>query len=91
MSTTADDRSALARARVHARRQCRERLGVKLTRNLRGRIVSQLLSGRAEFVQMGNKPLRTIWRVDLNGETVRVVYDERIREVVSLWSEREIS
>lgn len=71
------------RMRRHAKRRCRERLGFALTKNVRGNIVSQMLSGRAKFLSV--RGVRTRWLVKLQGQIVKVVFDERWKEVVTLW------
>jgi hypothetical protein len=83
---TAERKRSIVRAgmRQHARRRMVERAGLKLTRNLRGMIVSQMLSGRAVFLATGYKATRTIWLVLIEGRGVRVVYDEAVRELVTV-------
>lgn len=80
----------LANLRRHAKRRALERLGLKLTRNLRGEIVAQILGGRGVFLGMGHGPLRTRWGVILRGVYCHVIYDERAKEVCTIfpWGRR---
>jgi hypothetical protein len=75
---------AAEQLRRHARRRSLQRLGRPLNRNLRGEIVSQILGGRGLFLGIGNTAMRTKWLVLIGGRAVKVVYDERERELCTL-------
>jgi hypothetical protein len=82
----------------HARRRVKARFGVKLTRNLRGELLSQMVSGRAKFLGAGGQIGRYRWLVILRGKTAIAVYDEFAREFCTVFestpkcfSKREVS
>jgi hypothetical protein len=79
---------ARARIRRHARKRAMERFGINLSRTVRASITSQILSGKGMFVSCGRDALRTCWLVIVAGKLARVVYDERLCELVTMYPAR---
>lgn len=74
-------------ARIHARRRARERLGIKLSEPLKASMVAAMQNGGAKFLRCGKIPTRTRWALKICGQRVVAIYDEKIEEIVSIWSD----
>lgn len=71
--------------REHCRRRTRERLGIKLTRNLRATILADIRSGRATFLNRDCAfETRSVYLVRVGTRTCRVVYCNRLDELITV-------
>ena len=79
--------SRLMAYRIHARRRCRKRYGLKLTRNRYAQIVADIQAGRAEY--LGRSPSgRQVWLANLGTQTGIVVYDTEDKSLVTFLKRR---
>lgn len=68
--------------RRHAKRRLAERFGVEASNRDLAEWVAAIRLGRARFVE--RQSLRvTVWDVDHNGRTIRLVYDKHRGEIVT--------
>jgi hypothetical protein len=72
------------RARRHARRRAAKRLGWTMNQNRRAELLAQMLNGTARFLGTGHVPTRTQWICQYAGCKFRVVFCERLREIVTV-------
>lgn len=72
--------------RVHARRRMRQRFGIELGEVRRRSIVQAIQSGRARFVRRQSCRV-TLWRVEVDGVEVAIVYDSKRKEIVTILPE----
>jgi hypothetical protein len=66
----------------HARRRFEGRFDIHLNDNEYLQLVNKIQQGRAEFVERQSNRV-TIWNVDHQDKTIRVVYDKRTKVIVS--------
>lgn len=68
---------------IHARRRMRQRFGIEMGQVRRRMIVQAIQAGKAEF--LGRQSCRvTLWRVEVDGAKLSVVYDNKRKEIVTV-------
>ncbi|HEY7115132.1 MAG TPA: hypothetical protein VH475_01020 [Tepidisphaeraceae bacterium] len=80
-----DDQRCRKALRRHSRRRAEARWNTKLTRNLRAMLIHRMLSGQARFLGTGHTAYRTRWELIIGGHLRRFVYDEKARELVTVY------
>jgi len=69
--------------KVHARRRCKERHGILLTRNMLSFFVKAIQRGRAEFIDRTSLT-RTKWKVFYGKRYYRVIYSSSTKGIVTV-------
>jgi len=68
--------------RVHAVRRAAERYGLSMNHRKLRILVDDIQKGRGEFVRRQSHRV-SIWRIDVEGHSVRVVYDKLRKTIVT--------
>lgn len=72
---------------IHARKRFAQRFGIFLTKKLKAEIVQMIHNGFATFVEKQTNRV-SLFDVQIEGKTIRVVYDKQRKNIVSaLWPE----
>lgn len=66
----------------HFRRRMRERFGVSVDQNTYSQFVRIIQGNQARFVERQSGRI-TVWDINFQGETLRVVYDKNRKKVVT--------
>ena len=69
--------------RRHARRRCWQRYAIVLNEDLRRRIIGEIQAGSGRFIQRQSNRI-TVWAVSCGDGELRVVYDSRRHEIVTV-------
>ena len=72
--------------RRHARKRCRQRLGIKLTTKLEKQIVNAVESGKYEHIKNCKKPSRVLIDVDITSQIIRIVYCRTLKQVITVYN-----
>jgi len=70
--------------RHHARKQCRKRMGFKLTTKLENQIVIAIKCERGILWSKRSSRTRKVYDVDLNGLIIRVVYSCKMDQIITV-------
>lgn len=66
----------------HARRRALERFGLNMGPVRHAKLVRDVQSGAARFVERQSNRV-TVWDADLDGHTVRIIYDGSRKQIVT--------
>lgn len=79
------DRITLKRGvRQHARKRCWQRLGFNLSRKMEKQIIGTIKKKKHILIGKCENPNRILCDVDMEGRTIRVVYDKDLDQVVTV-------
>jgi len=67
----------------HAKRRFKARLGLKLTPKLYASMIQDIQGGQAELVDKQSNRV-SIFRLEVDGHTVKVVYDKHTKAIVTV-------
>lgn len=70
--------------KLHARRRGRQRFGLSLKAPELARLVCEIQSGRARFIERHSQT-RTKWAVTINGKPAVAVYSRTTKAIVTVW------
>ena len=70
--------------RHHARKQCRKRMGFKLTTKLENQIVLAIKKEHGILWSKRSTRTRKVYDVDLNGLIIRVVYSSAMDQIITV-------
>lgn len=73
----------------HFKRRALERFGLHVDKNQYAEIIRMIQAGEGKFVEKQSKRV-TVWELEIDDETMRVVYDKHRKTVVTaLWVKEE--
>ena len=84
MTSLIDAKFVRYKIRRHARRRCKQRLGIKLTTKLERQIIAAIKAGKYIYLKPCKKPSRMMIDVDLGSQIIRVVYCTAIKQIITV-------
>lgn len=67
----------------HARRRCKERKGIKLSKQLHQYIIKQIKQNNARFIKK-ERENRELWIIKCDDHIYKVVYSKEINKIITI-------
>lgn len=77
-------RTATDNYKLHAKRRSKQRLNIQLNRQDIKDIITQIQSGKAEFIKQSTRT-RSLWKVSVKNKNMIVVYSKSTKTIVTVW------